>query len=200
MTTESALRQVIPQELCLGCDVCCRFPEADSFLAPYFTDEEISAGGAFGLSVRWFRRPEGSKIRLVPLDPEGKAEGCRCPNFDAITHRCSVYPVRPLDCRLYPFALYWDESGTTVLLGMDTKCPFIREEVHTETLATYAEEVRRIIESEGVLRTLAAHPGLIGPYQDDVLKVATLPKVTEQLRPHAAENPQSADDGGPGPL
>ncbi len=34
--------QLVPSKTCLTCEVCCRFPEADIFLRPYFTAEEIS--------------------------------------------------------------------------------------------------------------------------------------------------------------
>ncbi len=34
--------QIVPPDWCFKCDVCCRFPESTSFLAPYFTAEEIS--------------------------------------------------------------------------------------------------------------------------------------------------------------
>lgn len=174
------LGQIIPQGLCLTCDVCCRFPEPTSFLAPYFTGEEIAEAERLGLLRGEFSDRRGSKIALVP-----NGEGCRCPNFEPETHRCRIYEARPLDCRLYPFALYWDEAGTEVLLGMDTKCPFIREETHRPALIAFSEEVEGFIQSREILRLLAEHPGLVGPFQPDVIQVRPLPKVTEALRPHA---------------
>jgi Fe-S-cluster containining protein len=181
------LTQIVPQELCLTCDVCCRFPEPTSFLAPYFTEEEISAGEPFGLSRAWFADPRGSKIKLVP-----NGEVCRCPNFDPATQHCAIYSVRPLDCRLYPFALYWDAAGKNVLLGMDTKCPFIRDDETQAALAPYAETVLRFVESGAIVDLLRRHPGLIGPFQEDVIRTASLSKVTEALRPHAPSGAQTS--------
>jgi Fe-S-cluster containining protein len=190
MTIEAkyeGLTQIVPQELCLTCDVCCRFPEPTSFLAPYFTEEEISAGEPFGLSRSWFPDPRGSKIKLV-----ADGEGCRCPNFDPATQHCAIYSVRPLDCRLYPFALYWDAAGKEVLLGMDTKCPFIRDEANGAALSTYGEGVKKFVESKEIVELLRRHPRLIGPFQEDVIRMAALSKVTEALRPHAPSGAQTA--------
>jgi Fe-S-cluster containining protein len=173
----ASLPQVVPQALCLVCDVCCRFPEPTSFLAPYFTGEEIEVGKRLGLSPNWFSDPHGSKIKLAP-----NGEGCRCPNFDPATHRCAIYELRPLDCRLYPFALYWDEAGKEVLLGMDTKCPFIRDDANQPALRLDAGEVRRFVESNEIVQLLSEHPLLIGPFQQDVILIGPLPRVTEALR------------------
>ena len=37
------VEQIVPGKVCFACDVCCRFPEQDSALRPYFTKEEIWA-------------------------------------------------------------------------------------------------------------------------------------------------------------
>src|SRR5437868_9945275 len=37
VTPPSALPQLVPSRTCLQCDVCCRFPDPDSSLRPYFT-------------------------------------------------------------------------------------------------------------------------------------------------------------------
>lgn len=35
------LSQFVPATVSVSCDVCCRFPEQDSFLRPYFAWEEV---------------------------------------------------------------------------------------------------------------------------------------------------------------
>ncbi len=35
------LPQIVPRQICFRCDVCCRFPEPDSFLRPYFTADRM---------------------------------------------------------------------------------------------------------------------------------------------------------------
>ncbi|HZR45776.1 MAG TPA: hypothetical protein VFA47_03655, partial [Candidatus Manganitrophaceae bacterium] len=73
----SPLKQIVPSSLCFTCDVCCRFPEETSFLAPFFTEEEIAALPENRKG--FFPSSQGAKIKLVP-HPAG--EGCICPNFD----------------------------------------------------------------------------------------------------------------------
>ena len=42
------VEQIVPSRVCFTCDVCCRFPERDSPLRPYFTREEIQAAFEIG--------------------------------------------------------------------------------------------------------------------------------------------------------
>lgn len=169
------LKQIVPSALCLTCDVCCRFPEETSFLSPFFTEEEIAALGP--APARFFHAPAGgSKIKLAR-----HGDGCICPYFDPKTQYCGIYGDRPLDCRIYPFAVMRDLAHH-VVLGIDTKCPFIQEHAGDATLRADAEEVARFLESDPILAILTAHPGLIGRYQDDVIIVRPLEKITAGIQ------------------
>ena len=44
-----ALPQLVPSRICLQCDVCCRFPDPDSVLRPYFSENEITRALAGGV-------------------------------------------------------------------------------------------------------------------------------------------------------
>ena len=66
--------QYVPSRVCLACEVCCRFPDADSFLRPYFTGDEIRAAVSHGLSPSSFRDHAGCQVEVQP-HPAG--EGCR---------------------------------------------------------------------------------------------------------------------------
>ncbi|MFQ5950348.1 MAG: YkgJ family cysteine cluster protein [Nitrospiria bacterium] len=169
-----SLRQIVPSSLCLTCEVCCRFPEETSFLAPYFTDEEI---GFLSPLEKGDFTPigGGSKVRLVP-----HGEGCICPFFDPGTHACKIYSARPLDCRIYPYALMRDKMGS-VVLGVDTKCPFIQTHADEAGSRSAAGEMARFLESDPILSILTAHPALIGPYQDDVIIVRPRERLTDLI-------------------
>lgn len=172
-----ALSQLVPNSACFRCDVCCRFPEADSFLRPYFTGQEIAAAVAHGVSRESFPDRSGSQIRLT-TNPAG--EGYVCPAFDSTTSRCGIYEVRPLDCRLYPLALMWDAAHKEVVLGWDTKCPFLQDTV-PDTIAAHAARVAGELGAEDMIETLAAHPRMIGRFQEDVVIVRSLPQLTARL-------------------
>lgn len=137
------LPQLVPDSACFRCDVCCRFPEADSFLRPYFTSQEIADAVTHGVPESCFPNKSGSQVNLVK---NSVAEGYLCPAFDSTSGQCGIYDVRPVDCRLYPLALMWDASGQEVLLGWDTKCPFMREELPA-AIRVYADHVASLLVS-----------------------------------------------------
>jgi len=172
------LPQFVPGSVCVQCDVCCRFPESDSFLRPYFTRDEIGGAIAQGLPAALFADPAGSQIALVK-DAEG--DGYLCPAFDSASSRCRIYDHRPLDCQLYPLALMWSADGSQVELGWDTKCPFMREAVSGE-IRRHAERVQALLQRETTLRLLAENPRLIGRFQEDVIVLASFPEVAHRLR------------------
>lgn len=172
------LPQIVPSQTCVTCEVCCRFPERDSFLRPYFTPQEIARAVARGVDETRFPHPDGCQIDVVP-HPDG--EGFLCPAFDPITSRCTIYEGRPLDCQLYPFALMWDAQRQHVVLGWDVKCPYVRDAPSAEMIAA-VDDLAGLLESDDTVGTLAEHPRLIGRFQDDVVIVRRLDRVTRALR------------------
>ena len=174
--------QYVPSRVCLACEVCCRFPDADSFLRPYFTGDEIRAAVSHGLSPTSFRDHAGCQIE-VQFHPAG--EGYLCPAFDAETHHCRIYEVRPLDCRLYPLAVMWDQAHREVLLGWDMKCPFLFESQaglsEQPAFREHVAETVRCLEQESVLAMFDRHPSLVTRFQEDVVILQSLPALTARL-------------------
>ncbi len=171
------LLQLVPSRVCLQCDVCCRFPERDSLLRPYFTAEEIRRAIARGVDPSHFPDPNGCQVSVVP-NPSG--EGYLCPAFDPQTSHCRIYEDRPLDCQIYPLAVMWSVDRQEIVLGWDAKCPFIREAVPVDIRA-YAERITGLLEQDRAVETFVAHPRLIGGFQDDVVILNTLPKISAKL-------------------
>ena len=181
--TMRVLPQLVPHSACFRCDVCCRFPEADSFLRPYFTRQEISDAVAHGVPDSFFSDKSGSQVDLVK-NPIG--EGYLCPAFDSKSGRCGIYDVRPLDCRLYPLALMWDASGREVLLGWDSKCPFMRD-APPSAIREHGDRVATSLADEAIVEAIAAHPRLIGRFQEDVVVLKALPHLTARLVPERVD-------------
>ncbi len=188
---------VVPSATCLQCEICCRFPEKDSPLRPYFTKQEIQAAIAQGVSPDAFSDQRGCQISVVP-HPQG--EGYLCPAFDPQTHHCRIYPVRPFDCQLYPFALMWDTPKQMILFGWDTLCPFLIDQVGAPSLSPFDHEglpsqplpspllergraVAQNLESEPLLSTLVANPTLVTNFQPQVVILQSLPHLTAHLQP-----------------
>jgi uncharacterized protein len=177
MTPPIVLPQLVPSRTCLQCDVCCRFPDPDSALRPYFTENEIAGALAGGVEGTAFPNRRGSQVILVP-DPHG--EGYLCPAFETATSTCRIYEQRPFDCQLYPLALMWDEPHEQVFLGWDTKCPFMREEIPAE-IQRHADRVMTLLDRPDIRDHVVAHPRLIGRFQEDVVVLARLPRLTEAV-------------------
>jgi hypothetical protein len=188
--------QVVPSTVCFRCEVCCRFPDRDSLLRPYFTADEIQQAVMHGVTPSSFPDHRGSQVEVVPHPTD---EGFLCPAFDPVTHHCRIYEVRPLDCQLYPFALMWNEQRNTVLFGWDTLCPFLLEQALGDTprkgespprstlespmaLMEQARAVVAYLESDDVLNILAAHPRLVTPFQPDVVVLQCLERLTATLQ------------------
>ena len=176
-TSNKRLYQIIPSEVCFSCDVCCRFLEADSPLAPIFTENEkgrVVAGGADPTLFRSQADGRSAQIQLKPHDAF-----YICPFFEPETSHCIIYPIRPLDCQLYPFALMFSEDRSEVVLGVDTLCPFGEEHLETEAFQRHIRDVIDYVESEAIIGQIAANWSLIGNYQDTVIIVHTLAQLTD---------------------
>lgn len=173
----STLYQIIPSEVCFSCDVCCRFLEADSPLAPIFTKTERQKAVAHGINPALFRlQADGSSAQIQLKRHE---DFYICPFFEPETSHCTIYPIRPLDCQLYPFALMFSEDKGTVVLGVDTLCPFSEAHLESETFQQHIRDVIDYVESEAVTARIIANWSLIGDYQDTVKIVHTLAQLTD---------------------
>ncbi len=87
---------------CTGCGKCCE-TAGDYYV--YLTPEEASLiRNHLGLSRAWFRRRYLARLEEGEL-VLGPGRDERCVFLDQ-AGRCRVYPVRPLQCRTYPF---WPE-------------------------------------------------------------------------------------------
>jgi len=87
---------------CTGCGACCT-GGADHYVETSAT-ERAAIRAFLGLSPAWFRR---RYLVRVDADTTGirLEHSGRCP-FLGIDNRCRIYPVRPRQCRTYP---WWPE-------------------------------------------------------------------------------------------
>lgn len=171
------LYQIIPSEVCFSCDVCCRFLEADSSLAPIFTETEMEKVIAYGADPALFCPQRDGKSVQIQL--KSHKDFYICPFFEPETSHCTIYPIRPLDCQLYPFALMFSKDGNEVVLGVDILCPFGEAHLETEAFQRHIRHVIDYVESETVTAQIAANWSLIGDYQDTVKIVHTLAQLTD---------------------
>jgi Fe-S-cluster containining protein len=155
------LRQIVPQVVCLSCDVCCRFPDKQSAWRPVFAKEEKERIDK-NLSL-----DANNKINLVPYK-----DFYICPCFTTESNRCKVYDARPFDCQLYPFLLI--RKNNKIFLGIDKKCPYTKVIFGEETKKSYIDYLARELTLPGNIEWLRENPCLFGAYDEDALEIGFL--------------------------
>jgi Fe-S-cluster containining protein len=165
------LPQLIPSEICLECPVCCRFPEKQASLSPFFFPEErnqaqsIKSKGSFRESAL----SAASKAELVAC-----GHGFACSFFNPEDHTCQTYEARPLDCSMYPAVVMESKDHQKVLLGADTKCPALSRPSVTAKLQKYLDSIQRYLESTTLSSLIRKYPQFISEFQEEVVEVREL--------------------------
>lgn len=166
------LYQIIPSEVCFSCDVCCRFLDVDSPLAPIFTNTEKQQVISEGANPALFKLQKDSSSSQINLRPY--EDYYICPFFEPETSRCTIYANRPLDCQLYPFAVMFNQDRSSVVLGVDMLCPFSEAHYESEAFQQHLQQVIEYVESEQIITILNKNWNLIGDYRDTVKIFHTL--------------------------
>ena len=165
------LPQLVPSEICLECPVCCRFPEKQAALSPFFFPGERSqveltqSKGSF----REAAQGAASKAELVAC-----GHGFACSFFNPEDHTCLVYEARPLDCSMYPAVVMHGSDHQKVFLGADTKCPALSRSEVVAKLQNYLNLIQRYLESTTLLSLIRKYPHFISEFQEEVVEVREL--------------------------
>ncbi|MCX5680685.1 MAG: YkgJ family cysteine cluster protein [Candidatus Omnitrophica bacterium] len=133
MSAKFILKQPMTSAYCLACKGCCRFQEANSPWRPkvYLNEDEI-----FGTQVL-----DDEILDEKRCIPTKFADGQNfCKLLDVEINKCTVYLIRPLECRLYPF-LFVKKQGT-VFLAVHLACPFVQEEKDTEEFEGHCQSLK----------------------------------------------------------
>jgi len=186
------LPQIVPERWCAACRVCCRFPDAQGVQAPSWSP----------LEADWAQDASGD---LHPFDPvpntpslqvqlKACEQGYRCPVYDSSSNRCTIHPMRPLDCRLYPFALGRDSAGTKVVLAMDMKCPYLQAHGEDREILSHAMQLADYLESSMGGRYLQSNPAVVSSFWPEFISCAALPQMSAALQsspapPHSSLHP-----------
>ena len=163
------LKQIIPSNICLSCDVCCRFLDKDADLRPFFLAHEIT-----------------SKIKPY-LDKTSRLELKEfqnmyiCPFFNTKSNKCAIYSKRPFDCQLYPFAVMFDEKHEKIVLGIDKKCPWAINPENTRLIKENFHYLVDLLEKKENASLIAKNPSFIGNFQEDVVQFSYLDTLTKML-------------------
>jgi len=147
-------------------------------MVPFFSDaEERSAA----LSATCFCGGESGRGEYIVVRKRPAThEGYECPAFSTETNRCNVYDDRPLDCRIYPFVLAYDLTGTRVVLALDMLCSYAFENQNAPVIHEIARCVANALDNELLSKVVEAS-GIIGELDDSQMEMAQLPNLTRRM-------------------
>lgn len=157
------LKQVVPQEFCLRCSVCCRFSVPDTVWAPLFTESEIKQLVENDIlpPVVFTNQPKknnSSAQRINLIEHEDKFI---CPCFNIPDQKCKIYKHRPFECRLYPFLLSIDNSK--FYLAKDNQCPYFKSG-EKERIKNHIDYLRKEFKKEESISFLKQNQVLFVEY------------------------------------
>jgi len=153
------IKQFVPGEVCLKCQGCCRFKEAESVWSPCLLDEEIQ-----DLLDKKIPAAAVSPQRRLLLVPHPKGEGFLCPFLSFADNKCKIYDFRPFECQLYPFLLNLRHGK--VFLTADLNCPYVKEKLGSQELSEYLEYLNTFLNSPQQIALLKDNPHLIQAYEE----------------------------------
>ena len=165
------MREFVPSEWCLRCQRCCRFSNQVSPWIPVFSAKEAEELIARGYPLAAFNKDFNEEPSVdVRVKVKEYKDYYICPFFDPEKNCCDVYPLRPFDCRLYPFLLVRRDG--VLYLGVDKECPFVEhlfetdQEWHIQKFTDYLVDYLASPEGRDEVGT---HPSMIAPYPGNIM-------------------------------
>jgi len=155
------LKQIVPSNVCLQCEGCCRFESDTTEWRPLVCQEERV-------------RAVNEELTDVPLsartiDARGYLHATRCTDtcfpcqyFSMKDYSCVVYGRRPFECALYPFVFY--RKGEERWLSVHLPCPYVRDRIHTDEFQGHVRFMREWLSGPGVQQFLRRNPSLFHEY------------------------------------
>jgi len=153
------IKQIVPQEVCLKCQGCCRFKKIDSVWSPCLLDEEIQDLLDKKIPSAFI----SSDKKLLPVS-HPKGEGFICPFLKVKDNHCKIYLSRPFECRLYPFLI--NLRGGKVILTLDLNCPYVKEHLKDADFTKYTDYLIKFLNSRAQVQILKDNPQIIQAYEE----------------------------------
>lgn len=153
------IKQFIPPDVCLKCQGCCRFSQANSVWLPCLLEEEIQDLLDRNIPPAFM----SADRRICPVtNPSG--EGFICAFLNTQDNRCKIYDFRPFECQLYPFMISF--RNKRVLLTVDLNCPYVKENLNTKEFKEYTNYLTNFLNSPKQRAILKNNPQIIQAYEE----------------------------------
>lgn len=159
--------QLVPQKICLSCQGCCRYKEAESVWRPKIAFEELK-GNEYKIDLVGAL---GKDARINTVEEKGQN---RCSFLDLKTNKCGVYTGRPFECRLYPFLLARspspaekeNEKNGRVAVSVHLSCPYVQQSRYSVEFEKHVGVLKAYFSGGERARFLRDNPALAGDYSE----------------------------------
>ncbi len=142
--------EFVTSEACLQCDGCCRFSDDKSVWRPKVGKEELTDS---------IRNDIGEEFCLRTIDKNNQAQ---CVFFRETNNKCSIYPNRPFDCRLYPFVLLKEKNRR--FLSVHKMCPYVSSKHNSEEFKKAVCEIKKYMNGKSIKIFVSQNRHLFGEY------------------------------------
>jgi Fe-S-cluster containining protein len=160
---------------CQACRSCCKFKPGDAYFATLFTSEDIENIKRRGLYKDVFVPYKKSltifQIKLIPSLLPGSL--LVCPYLNEETHLCSIYDIRPFDCRFWPFIFMFDKQKEKAFWSCFHKdfCDISDQKSDFEFSHQIKASYNEWLENKGALDFLCQYPEIIWDFEPDTFTV-----------------------------
>ncbi len=160
------MKQIVHHEQCRRCRECCRFRANREDFAPIFTDQEVEAIRAVRQPMPEFTPFRSTtnirQIRLKQAVHDDPVYPFVCPFLDEDNYQCTIYDLRPFDCRIWPFIIVKVRATGAIQLEHFTGDACLAlQEVSPEDFAEYEAYMQELVAGADMLALLRDYPGLI---------------------------------------
>ena len=150
------LEQFVPSKVCLQCDGCCRYKQADSIWRP-----KLGANDQKSLAA-WITSGD-------VLDSRGYIKTIQAcgEHFCRFLHRedntCGIYTGRPLECSLYPFIIS-SKTPDAVKVYAHLSCPYVQDHLSRADFDAYVAYLKEFFHREETKEFLSRNKAMFHDY------------------------------------
>ena len=155
--TELSLKQFVPSEICLKCNGCCRYKEADSAWRPKLglSDQEslaalITAGDVLD---------DQAYIKTIQACGQHL-----CRFLSTGDNTCGIYTKRPFECSLYPFIL--SKTADTVKVYVHLSCPYVQDHLPRAAFDAYVAYLKEFFRRADIRELLSHNKNMFHDYTE----------------------------------
>lgn len=163
-----SFKQFVPSEVCLKCNGCCRYKQADSAWRPKLGEGEqadlaviITAGDVLDAS---------GYIKTIQACGEHF-----CQFLNQGDNTCGIYTKRPFECSLYPFIL--SQAPDAVKVYVHLSCPYVQDHLPRADFDAYVVYLKEFFRRADIREFLSRNKDMLhdySPYAPELLHLFDL--------------------------